>query len=188
MYVCMTWKQKYNCLGNRGRGARVGPQYRIWDALMRVCRALQTSGTSAHLAYGHREALWDHFKSKAADVNSNWDCWEGVRGVPVLASPTENSSGSPLPPSPLPATVWTKHRKSQSRPSRISATLSVLEEREFKGRVSAPETSQSPGPSTIFIAAVFLIARNWKQARCLSTDEWIKKTWYIYTMEYYPAI
>ena len=40
----------------------------------------------------------------------------------------------------------------------------------------------------LFIAAQFTIARTWKQPRCPSTDEWIKKWWYIYTMEYYSAI
>ena len=40
----------------------------------------------------------------------------------------------------------------------------------------------------MFIAALFTIARTWKQPRCLLTDEWIKKLWYIYTMEYYSAI
>ena len=40
----------------------------------------------------------------------------------------------------------------------------------------------------LFIAALFTIARTWKQPRCPSTDEWIKKWWYIYTMEYYSAI
>ena len=40
----------------------------------------------------------------------------------------------------------------------------------------------------MFTAAVFLIARTWKQPRCPSTDEWIKKLWYIHTMEYYSAI
>ena len=40
----------------------------------------------------------------------------------------------------------------------------------------------------MFIAALFTIARTWKQPKCPSTDEWIKKMWYIYTMEYYPAI
>ena len=37
-------------------------------------------------------------------------------------------------------------------------------------------------------AALFTIARTWKQPRCPLTDEWIKKLWYIYTMEYYSAI
>ena len=37
----------------------------------------------------------------------------------------------------------------------------------------------------MFIAALFTIARTWKQPRCPSTDEWIKKLWYIYTMEYF---
>ena len=36
----------------------------------------------------------------------------------------------------------------------------------------------------LFIAALFTIARTWKKPRCPSTDEWIKKLWYIYTMEY----
>ena len=40
----------------------------------------------------------------------------------------------------------------------------------------------------LFIAALFIIAQTWKQARCPSTDKWIKKLWYIYTMEYYSAI
>ena len=42
--------------------------------------------------------------------------------------------------------------------------------------------------STMFIAALFIIARNWKEPRCPSTEEWIQKTLYIYTMEYYSAI
>ena len=37
-------------------------------------------------------------------------------------------------------------------------------------------------------AALLTTARTWKQPRCPSTDEWIKKLWYIYTMEYYSAI
>ena len=40
----------------------------------------------------------------------------------------------------------------------------------------------------MFIAALFIIARTWKQPRCPSADEWIRKLWYIHTMEYYPAI
>ena len=40
----------------------------------------------------------------------------------------------------------------------------------------------------MFITALFIIARTWKQPRCPSADEWIRKPWYIYTMEYYSAI
>ena len=40
----------------------------------------------------------------------------------------------------------------------------------------------------MFIAALFIIARTWKQPRCPSTEEWIKKLRYMYTMEYYSAI
>ena len=40
----------------------------------------------------------------------------------------------------------------------------------------------------MFIAALFTIARSWKQPKCPSTDKWIKKMWYTYTIEYYSAI
>ena len=40
----------------------------------------------------------------------------------------------------------------------------------------------------MFIAALFAIAKTWKQPKCPLTEEWVKKKWYIYTMEYYSAI
>ena len=40
----------------------------------------------------------------------------------------------------------------------------------------------------MFIAALFTIVRTWKQPKCPSTDEWIKKMWYMHTIEYYSAI
>ena len=40
----------------------------------------------------------------------------------------------------------------------------------------------------MFITALFTIAKTWKQPKCTWTDEWIKKVWYIYVMEYYSAI
>jgi hypothetical protein len=40
----------------------------------------------------------------------------------------------------------------------------------------------------MFIAALFTIAKLWKQPRCPATDEWIKKMWYLYTMEFYAAL
>ena len=50
----------------------------------------------------------------------------------------------------------------------------------------ARQNSLKKHPGTrMFIAALFTIAKTWKQPKCPSTDEWIKKMWYIYTMEYY---
>lgn len=40
----------------------------------------------------------------------------------------------------------------------------------------------------MFITAIFTIAKTWKRPKCPRTEEWIKKTWYIHTVEYYPAI
>ena len=42
--------------------------------------------------------------------------------------------------------------------------------------------------TTVFITALFTIARTWKRPRCPSADQWIRKLWYIYTMEYYSSI
>ena len=42
--------------------------------------------------------------------------------------------------------------------------------------------------SNIFIDALFIIARSWKEPRCPSIEEWIQKMWYIYTLEYYSVI
>ena len=51
------------------------------------------------------------------------------------------------------------------------------------------ETKIEKDTSTpLFTAVLFTIARTWKQPRCPLTDEWIKKLWYIYTMESYSAI
>ena len=49
-----------------------------------------------------------------------------------------------------------------------------------------PELKETCTP--VLIAALFIIARTWKQPRCPSADEWIRNLWYIYTMEYYSAI
>ena len=47
---------------------------------------------------------------------------------------------------------------------------------------------EKASPTTMFIATLCTIARTWKQPKCPLTDEWIKKMWHIYTMEYYSAI
>ena len=48
----------------------------------------------------------------------------------------------------------------------------------------APKNTCTP----MFIEASFTIAKTWKQPKCPSTEEWIKKMWYIYTMEFYSGI
>ncbi|KAL6049894.1 hypothetical protein STEG23_019449 [Scotinomys teguina] len=52
---------------------------------------------------------------------------------------------------------------------------------------SRPSHTTLGHSSTMFIAELFVIARTWKQPGCPSTEEWIRKMWYIYTMEYYAA-
>ena len=50
------------------------------------------------------------------------------------------------------------------------------------------EGTRTETHTPVFITALFTIARTWKQTRCPPADEWIRKLWYIYTMEYYSAI
>ena len=57
----------------------------------------------------------------------------------------------------------------------------------WANRPRKPELKETHVPQ-MFIAALFIIASTWKQPRRPSTDEWIRKLWYIYTMEYYSAI
>ena len=66
-----------------------------------------------------------------------------------------------------------------------------------KNRTTMGSSNPTPGHiSTIqkdscapeFAAALFAIAKTWKQPKCPSTDEWIKKIWYVYTMKYFSAI
>jgi hypothetical protein len=60
----------------------------------------------------------------------------------------------------------------------------------YKTAITVPlaKTSNKNTCSTIFLAALFIIARSWKEPRCPSTEEWIQKMWYNFTMEYYSAI
>ena len=60
--------------------------------------------------------------------------------------------------------------------------------KQLKGIYHEKTKFQKDACNPMFIAALFTIARSWKQPLCPSTDEWIKKLWYIYTMEYYSAI
>jgi hypothetical protein len=65
--------------------------------------------------------------------------------------------------------------------------VSLEEERMLKTRGS--DSSYYKSTSTLmFIAALFKIAKLWKQPRCPTTDEWIEKMWYLYTMEFYSVM
>ena len=54
--------------------------------------------------------------------------------------------------------------------------------------IHTEETRIERDITPMFITALFIIARTWKQPRCPSADEWIRKLWYIYIIEYYSAI
>ena len=83
------------------------------------------------------------------------------------------------------------HSGSQSGGSSGNWTLVLPDDPAIPLLAIHPEdvpTGKKDTCSTMFIAALFIIARSWKDPRCPSTEEWIQKVWYIYTMEYYSAI
>ena len=80
---------------------------------------------------------------------------------------------------PLWKAVWRFLKKLRIKSPYDPASLVIYpKETKIKGDICIP----------LFISAPPTIARTWKQPRCPLTDEWIKKLWYIYTMDYYSAI
>jgi hypothetical protein len=65
----------------------------------------------------------------------------------------------------------------------------MIQQSHSWGHTQRNATQVAPeAPAHPFIAAVFTIAKLWKQPRCAITDDWIKKMWYLYTMEVYSAM
>ena len=81
-------------------------------------------------------------------------------------------------PKPMPYSYWAHSLTRQKH--RSPRTLEPM----FCNKKSHPIDTCTP----VFIAALFTTARTWKQPRCPSADEWIRKLWYMCTMEYYSAI
>ena len=82
---------------------------------------------------------------------------------------------------PLWRTVWRFHKK-------LKIQLPYDPAIPLLGRYPEKTIIQKDTCTPMFIAALSTIAKTWKQPKCPSTEEWIKKLWYIYTMDYYSAI
>ena len=80
---------------------------------------------------------------------------------------------------PLWRTVWRFLKKLKMELPYDPSVLGIYPEKTIIRKESC---------TTMFIAALFTIARTWKQPKCPSTDEWIKKMWHLFTMEYSSAI
>jgi len=84
---------------------------------------------------------------------------------------------------PLWGTVWRFLSKLEMEQPYIPA-IPLLEINTEETRIERDTCT----PNFLFRVALFRVARTWKQPRCPLADEWIRKLWYIYTMEYYSAI
>ena len=100
---------------------------------------------------------WRGYEEKGGLLHCSWDC-ELVQ--------------------PLWETVWSSLRKLNIELPFDPAILSL-------GIYPEKTTTQKDTCTPMFIAALYTIAKTWKQPKCPLTEEWIKKMWYIYTMEYY---
>ena len=82
---------------------------------------------------------------------------------------------------PLWRTVWRFHKK-------LNIELPYDPAIQLLGIYPEKTIIQKESCTTMFIAARLTIVRTWKQPKCPLTEEWIKKLWHTYTMEYYSAI
>ena len=81
---------------------------------------------------------------------------------------------------PLWKTVWRCRRK-------LKIELRFNPATPLSGIYPEKTMTQKDTCTSMFIAALYTIAKTWKQPKCPSTEEWIKQMWYIYTMEYYSS-
>ena len=79
------------------------------------------------------------------------------------------------------------HKSSLTKFKKIEIISSIFDHNTMRLDINYRKKKKTTW-TPIFTAALFTISRTWKPPRCPSTDEWIKKLWYIYTMEYYSTI
>ena len=83
--------------------------------------------------------------------------------------------------------LWRTVQKQKKKKSKLGIKLPYGPTNPLLGFYPEETIIEKDTCTSVFITALLIIARTWKQPECLSTDEWIK-SWYIYTMEYYSAI
>ena len=127
-----------------------------------------------------KTTVWNHLilvRMTAIKKSTNNKCWRGCREKGTLL----HCWWKHIFVQPLWKTVWIFLKKLEIElPYNLAIPLLGIHTQETR--------SERDMCTPMFIAALFKIARTWKQPRCPLADKWIRKLWYIYTMEYYSAI
>ncbi|KAB1271534.1 LINE-1 retrotransposable element ORF2 protein [Camelus dromedarius] len=121
---------------------------------------------------------WERFCLKASGVlQPQAICWEGMTlrlcrypGMDMGLPGAQGGRGNPKSRNSMPRAQRDKETQSSLTPVRVAVIQKSTSDKCWRG------------------SALFTIAKTWKQPKCPSTDDWIKKRWYIYTMKYYSAI
>ena len=138
------------------------------------------SKRSYNITHYHRNAMRYHVTSVrmvAIKKSTNYKCWRGCgeKGNPLTLLVGMQTY------SPLWRTVWRFLKK-------LEKELPYDPVTPLLGIHTEGTRIERDMGTPMLIAALFTIARTWKKPRCPSADRWIRKLWYIYTMEYYSAI
>ena len=145
-------------------------------------------------------ACWRGCGEKGILLHCWWECilvqplwrtvWRFFKKLKILRTATKSNPHSPQlernPPRSNEDPTQPKKKKNQKNQLKLELpydpTIPLLD--LYLEKTLTRKDTCTP----MFIAALCTIAKTWKQPKCPSTDEWIKKMWYIYTMEYYSAI
>ena len=171
--VTKSWTQLSECTHTRVQN-KVSGQHRLPALFFMVFLLHQWANITALLP--KLLSLDPHFSIKTKKSTNN-ECWRrcGEKGT-LLHCWWECKLVQPLW-----RTVWRFLKKLEIELPYDPAILLL-------GIHTEETRSEIDTCTPMFIATLFRIARTWKQPRCPSTDKWIRKLWYIYTMEYYSAL
>ena len=130
----------------------------------------------------NRPWCWERLKAGGEGDSRGWDGWMASLTQWTWVSANSRRWWRTGKPGVLQSMGVTKSQ------TRLRDWTELKTQQSTAGHTHRGNRTEKDTCTPVFIAALFIISRTWKQARCPSADEWIRKLWYLYTMEYYSAI